>query len=282
MSSKKFEQLINYVINEDTERAEQLFHEIVVETSRGIYERIMEQEDLDEGMDTDLMQEIESEEQNGMQMDEAEDDMEFTDTEEMDGDMEPMGDDMGDEGEMADMDADAMGGDDMGTEEPATKDDIMDLKDMLDEIIAAFHDDQGEEEAEGEADELAGMEDEAEGEEEEAEGEEEEDSAAMMEAVQLKKVSVTHTDGADGGAKKSTVAANSGKAGMEAKPVKIGEGGEEKGRTAPTAKPAMSGKFQNSAGDSMSDMKAAPKPKHETVKAHSVLPESRKPVKRRI
>ena len=42
MSTAKFEKLIDLIINEDQERAEQLFHEIVVEKSREIYESMME------------------------------------------------------------------------------------------------------------------------------------------------------------------------------------------------------------------------------------------------
>jgi len=41
----KFEQLIEYVINEEDGKAEDLFHEIVVEKSRDIYESLMDSED---------------------------------------------------------------------------------------------------------------------------------------------------------------------------------------------------------------------------------------------
>ena len=41
----KFEQLIEYVINDDEKNAEALFHEIVVEKSKDIYEEIMSEED---------------------------------------------------------------------------------------------------------------------------------------------------------------------------------------------------------------------------------------------
>ena len=45
MENKKFEQLIDLIINENEDKARELFHEIVVEKSREIYENIM-----DEGM----------------------------------------------------------------------------------------------------------------------------------------------------------------------------------------------------------------------------------------
>ena len=40
----KFEQLIEYVINDDEANAKALFHEIVVDKSRDIYEEIMAEE----------------------------------------------------------------------------------------------------------------------------------------------------------------------------------------------------------------------------------------------
>jgi len=41
MDHKKFEQLIDLIINENEEQARALFHDIVVEKSREIYEDIM-------------------------------------------------------------------------------------------------------------------------------------------------------------------------------------------------------------------------------------------------
>ena len=61
MSTAKFEKLIDLIINEDQERAEQLFHEIVVEKSREIYESLMDEE-MHEDMSEDLLDEIETEE----------------------------------------------------------------------------------------------------------------------------------------------------------------------------------------------------------------------------
>ena len=49
----KFEQLIEYVINDEEQKARDLFHEIVVEKSRGIYEELMSEEELDEAESTD-------------------------------------------------------------------------------------------------------------------------------------------------------------------------------------------------------------------------------------
>ena len=48
MDNRKFEKLIDLIINENEEQARELFHEIVVEKSREIYESIMEEEMMDE------------------------------------------------------------------------------------------------------------------------------------------------------------------------------------------------------------------------------------------
>lgn len=44
----KFEKLIELIVNEDNKQAQKLFHEIVVEKSRTIYESLLEDEDTDE------------------------------------------------------------------------------------------------------------------------------------------------------------------------------------------------------------------------------------------
>ena len=67
MDNKKFEQLIDLIINENEEQARALFHDIVVEKSREIYESMMDEE-MDEGMGGqvgDLLDEINVEEELG-------------------------------------------------------------------------------------------------------------------------------------------------------------------------------------------------------------------------
>jgi len=50
--TNKFEQLIEYVINDEEAKAKELFHDIVVEKSRDIFENLMcEEEELDEESD---------------------------------------------------------------------------------------------------------------------------------------------------------------------------------------------------------------------------------------
>ena len=116
----KYEQLIEFIINEDEAKARELFHSIVVEKSREIYESLIDEEDLAEvgGNEVESMvDEITSDEEG---MDEGE---------------ELGGDDMGDD---VDMDGgDDMGGDDMGGEGDI-EDRVMDLEDALDELKAEF------------------------------------------------------------------------------------------------------------------------------------------------
>ena len=130
MSTAKFEKLIDLIINEDQERAEQLFHEIVVEKSREIYENI-----IDEDMTTDLIDEISSEEE-GME-DMMEEDDEFIDDEEIDGDYsvgeedEDVDFDMETDVEFDDHHADVGGNEEL-------EDRVVDLEDKLDELMAEF------------------------------------------------------------------------------------------------------------------------------------------------
>lgn len=254
MDNKKYEQLINLVINENEEQARELFHEIVVEKSREIFESIMAEEmgeeDMDEGMGGqvgDLLDEINAEE-SGM----TEDEDEVADIE---------------------IDDEGMGGEDVtdvemgdeGSEGGAEVEDaVIRIEDKLDQLMAEFEEIMG---GKGEGEEEAGEEEMEAGEEEEEEvteakeedEEEDEMDESVMEAVQLQKVSVTHGD--DGAQKKSPVAANSGKAGMDSKPVKFSGEGAEKGRTAPGTKDLPgAGKFKNAPGHKGQDLEKTPAP----------------------
>ena len=208
----RFEQLIEYVINDEDKKAQELFHDIVVAKSREIYESMMDEEqgeELDEGTD-----DIEEGAMGGDAADSLIDDVEME--EESDINMEGEEDDMG---------GDDMGGDDMAADmddmdsEPATKDDIMNLEDKLDELMAQFEDmmsngdDMGPEEG-GDAIEMDDT-------------EEMDDQMGMMEALQLKAAPKPVTSEEGNTNKKSTVAANSGARGAMAKPVHTGanEGG---------------------------------------------------------
>ena len=278
MDNKKFEQLIDLIINENEEQAKALFHDIVVEKSREIYESMMDEEGMmnqPSGQVQDLLDEIGSEEQG---MAEAEDE-EF--------DIADMDDGEGDE-ESVDIEMDSEEGGEEGLE-----DRVVDLEDKLDQLMAEFEeimggddmgdDDMGDEEGDMDdmgGDDMDGMDDMG--------GEED----PMMEAITLKKVSVTHGD--NGVQTKSTNLNNSGQAGMDSKPVKFSGASEAvptgpKGPTNAYAKGETSvkgaGSFKNAPAQNNADLTAAPKPvtKDEAGKVRSPVAESRKtPAKRRI
>ena len=281
----RFEQLIEYVINDEEQKARELFHDIVVEKSRQIYEDIMAEEEIDEAADEELdeaaeddleegamggdaadnlIDDVEMEEESGMNMEAEGDD-------DMDGDDDGMGD-----GDVADM------GDDMGgSDEAATKDDIMNLEDKLDQLMAEF-----EELMSGDAggDDMAGDGDDFDA---DAGGDaiavdDTEEMMPMAEAVSLKAAPKPVTSEEGGVNKKSTVAANSGAAGMAAKPVHTGTamGGKHDaaGGYSNQTKDLI-GDFQNKAGAGMKDLKPANKPhlaQAAGVNTKSPLPGGRK------
>jgi hypothetical protein len=201
MENKKYEQLIDLIINEQEDKARELFHEIVVEKSREIYESIMDEEvmaeahgeeDMDEGMHGqvgDLLDEINVEE-TGMTEEES-DDIQFDD------EAEEAGDELTHDAE------------EMHDEEGSVdKAELGDIKDKLDDLMAEFE---------------ALMSGGEGSEEEEVVGDEEE---VVAEAVNLKQVGgKTYNTfgkmGDDGADKKSPVPANSGAKGMDSKPVKF-------------------------------------------------------------
>jgi hypothetical protein len=224
MDNKKFEQLIDMIINENEEQARELFHEIVVEKSREIYESIMDEEMMGEGgmvgQVGDLMDEINAEEAGGM----TEDD------EEMD-----FGDEEGEE--VVDIEADDIGAGEEGAE---VEDAVIRIEDKLDQLMAEFEqimgggdDDMGGDDMGGDdmgGDDM-GDEDMMEAEEEdmmEAEDDEEDDDLeeSVMEAVQLKQVGGSTYNkygqmGDNGAQTKSPSLQNSGQAGMDSRPVKF-------------------------------------------------------------
>lgn len=168
----KYEQLIEHIINDDEAKARALFHSIVVERSREIYESLM---DTEEGLSQDavggLVDEIQADETG----------MHEADDEEMPGDDmsgEPAGmDDMDSMGGMDDMDS--MGGDAVGdSDAPATKGDIMDLESAIDELKAEFDRLMSDEGGEEGGEEDFGASDEEGDEEGDEEADDEEDDGA--------------------------------------------------------------------------------------------------------
>ena len=115
----KYEQLIEYIINEDEDKAKALFHDIVVEKSRDIYETLIDEETFDESIGgnevEDLVDEIQADETDGIPEDAEED---------MDAEEEMM---------VGDDEVDAEEGGEVDLE-----DKVMDLEKELDELKAEF------------------------------------------------------------------------------------------------------------------------------------------------
>jgi hypothetical protein len=184
----KYEQLIEHIINDEEDKARALFHQIVVEKSRDIYESLMDEEyaqeaRVDEPVDG-MIDEISMDETDGIG--EGEDD-----------DMDAM--DMGD-----------MGNDDMGDEgEGDLEQKVMDLESELEALKAEFEQlmgdegddemgdmdmdamDMGDEEGDGEENDDFKM---MEAEEEEEEEEEEETSESVTESRQRRPLQKTAVD----------------------------------------------------------------------------------------
>jgi len=260
----RFEQLIEYVINDEEQKARELFHDIVVEKSRKIYEDIMAADEVDESDESDddqideelggdaageLINDVETEEQ---------DDMNMEDEEVMGDEESDMGDeesDMGDEF--------TMGGDEGGTE-PATKDDIMNLEDKLDQLMAEFEDLMGGGDDMGGNGDDFGPEDGGDAIEMDDTGEM--DNMGMMEAVTLKAAPKPVTSEEGGVNKKSTVAANAGAkgpVGNSVKPVRTGaaEGGKHDAAGAYSNQTKdLIGKVGNSPAQATQNLKPANKP----------------------
>ncbi len=146
----KFEQMLEYLVNEDQAKAKEMFHQIVVEKSREIYENLLAEEfkeddveegiekddDMEEAMDDDVEESMEDDDMEEGYDEEAEES--FNDTMEADDD-DGMGD-MPDMDGTGDFEDDVKGGDpqeivsDMG----AAVDDLDALVAELEDAIAKF------------------------------------------------------------------------------------------------------------------------------------------------
>ena len=240
MEYKKFDKLIDLIINENEEQAKDLFHDIVVEKSREIYETIMAEEmmddDLEEGMGGqvgDLADEINAEE-SGISEEEDEIDIDSEEIFDIDG---------ADESEAGDEVEDA----------------VIRIEDKLDDLMAEFEaimgqdDDIEDEMGDMDAD-VSDM-----GDEEVDVDVDVDDEELVAEAITLQRVTAKMGD--NGSQTRSPVLANSGQKGMDSHPVDFDKGSDEKGRANPTAKDVdgASG-FQNQPGKNAKALSAAPKP----------------------
>ena len=140
--STKFEQLLDYLVNEEHDKANELFHEIVVEKSRSIYENLIAEEaEEDEEMDEAAEEDDESVEE-GAEEDEEMDEgaMDLEDSYSMETDDE--GDDGfggGEEGDATDELGAEIGASDSDDSEESGEDSaMMDIKNAIQELEAAF------------------------------------------------------------------------------------------------------------------------------------------------
>jgi len=282
MENRKFEELIDLIINENEDKAREVFHEIVVEKSREIYENIMAEEmGMDEmvgqtgGLLDELQAEVASEEAGGVEEGE-EADVDFDDEAEEDGkeethDLEKAHDD--EENDAEDL-----------------EDRVADVEDKLDELMAEFEqimnggdmsnedmyqEEMGSEKMMDEGDHPM---------EEEMEADDTVEEDIIAEGTTLTKVKVP-AGGDNGDQKKSPVTANSGAKGMDSKPVKFSGDAE----TVPTGPKGPSnayakgekplpgaGSFKNVPGGSKAKLENAPKPKHGDDGANKVSPVAKK------
>ena len=285
----KFEQLIEFVINDDEKRAKALFHEIVVEKSKDIYEEIMSEEEITEkkqgyddredehdgakdgAEDTKSQSEKdrrddsrgkfgkrkgdgaidESEELGGSQVDSLIDEVE---AEEQGVRME----DDDEEIEMIDIDVD----DNDGEEE--LEDRVVDIEDKLDELMGEFEElmgqvDDNSDDIDGEQDEIDDIDSDTDMEQDEIDGMQDQmdepidvnvEVEGFNENVELVAAPKPVTTSP---ASKSPVAANSGQKGMDAHPVNFDDGNKGKeGRPTP--------KYVSQDNTTKPDVKPAPKP----------------------
>jgi len=228
--NNKFEQLIELFIAEDEQGAKDLFHEIVVEKSRDIYESLVDEEQVEETAEVEEDAEAveESEDEAVEESEEAVEESGF-DEAEIGGDQsDDMIDDIEADEQGLSMEADA--------DDEEIEDRVVDIENALEELKAEFDALMGGDDAEGGDEEMdmdmdmdAGDEegDEEEGDEEEMESVEEETEEMVREYTEKAPAPVTAEQG-DGSA--GPVA---GKNDMGGSAKNLAQGGEEKGGATP-------------------------------------------------
>jgi len=298
--TSKFEQLIEYVINDEEAKAKELFHDIVVEKSREIYENLMNEES--DAEEDDHAEKAAEKVKKDIEYDDAKDKKERADESEEDVEEsieEDMGDSSGSASEdlMREVETDEEGmaeesdaefddeaeeaGDDVtkdieadhDAEDGDIEDRVVDLEDKLDELMAEFEALMGDEAVDSNDDEfdMEPVDGEVGGDAYADDDTSEFQDVPMSEAVNLAKVPAP-THGDNGANSKSPVAANSGAAGMAAKPVRNTATEANPDGTAAYKAPTSyadkgrgdlpgAGKFKNVPAKDGSKLEAAPKPK---------------------
>ena len=297
--TSKFEQLIEYVINDEEAKAKELFHDIVVEKSREIYENLMNEES--DAEEDDHAEKAAEKVKKDIEYDDAKDKKERADESEED-DEESIEEDMGDssgsasEDLMREVETDEEGmteesdaefddeaeeaGDDVtkdieadhDAEDGDIEDRVVDLEDKLDELMAEFEALMGDEAVDGGDDEfdMEPVDGEVGGDAYADDDTAEFQDMPMSENISLAKVAAP-THGDNGANSKSPVAANSGAAGMAAKPVRNTASESNPDGTSAYKAPTSyadkgrgnlpgAGQFKNVPAKNGSKLEAAPKP----------------------
>ena len=275
--TSKFEQLIEYVINDEEAKAKELFHDIVVEKSREIYENLMDEDaaELEEAEELDEESTHDEDEKAEKAGEKVTKDIEYDDKKDkkMDESMDEM---MSDPDPIDAVEAEETGMDMAeGEGDEDLEDRVVDLEDKLDELMAEFEALMGDNGDDAVGDEMGGddleMDDTETADFDMGDGEEEEESDSeeiemgMMEAINLAKAPAPVTTEPAGTNTKGPIASNSGAKGAMAHPVKM-TGDTAQGRPAPKAGELI-GKVQNSVGG---DKKLTPATKPHLAQATGV------------
>jgi hypothetical protein len=162
----KFEQLLDLIVNEEMDKANELFHEIVVEKSRDIYENLIaeeaEEEEMDEAADEEMDEAADEEEvdESAEEDDDMDESVDLEDSYSMEADDE---EGMPGEEETGDFGADIGATDDeMDGAEGSEDSAIFDIKNAIADLEAAFAEleaAQGSEMGRDEFDDEGGMDD---------------------------------------------------------------------------------------------------------------------------
>ena len=139
----KFEQMLEHLVNEESDKAKELFHQLVVEKSREIYENILAD---------DFQTEEDEEDEEAVEEAKDEDDEDMEESfgfaegdDEMDSDAGDIGGDAGDDF-VSDIDAGDEGDEEGMGGEGDIEDRVVDLEDALDDLRAEFEALMGDEE----------------------------------------------------------------------------------------------------------------------------------------
>jgi hypothetical protein len=142
-SINKFEQLLEYVVNGEQAKAEELFHALVVAKSREIYENLINEE-MEDDDDVEESRDDDEDDEDSDDVDESWN-MEASDDDDSDSDFggdasDDALDDMGSDDEEDDMGGDHDGSEDehMGHDEGSEENRLSDLEDALADLKAEF------------------------------------------------------------------------------------------------------------------------------------------------